>query len=90
MTTSKSFKIIFIIWLISAALATYAATPDSGAYGIIINISHCRTDNKAPSKAVAWSISLYVILFLLVTVTLIMYARIFIVAHKRQKMLRTG
>ena len=90
MTTSKSFKIIFIIWLISIAFATYSATPDSGANGILINISHCRTDNKAPSKAVAWSISLYVILFLLVTVTLIMYARIFIVAHKRQKMLRTG
>ena len=90
MTTSKSFKIIFIIWLISTALATYSATPDSGAYGILMNISHCRTDNKAPSKRAAWNISLFVIFFLLLTVMLIMYARIFIVAHKRQKMLRNG
>ena len=90
MTTSKSFKIIFIIWLISAALATYSATPDSGAYGILTNIFHCRTDNKTLSKQVAWGISLCVILFLLVTVTLTMYVRIFVVAHKRQKMLRNG
>ena len=90
MTTSKSFKIIFVIWFISTAFATYSATPDSGAYGILINSLSCRTDNKAPSKAVAWSISLYVIFFLLLAVMLIMYARIFIVAHKRQKMLRNG
>ena len=90
MTTSKSFKVIFIIWLISTAFATYAATPDSGAHGILMNISNCRTDNKSPSKKVAWSISFCVIFFFLVTVTLTMYARIFIVAHKRQKMLRNG
>ena len=90
MTTSKSFKIIFIIWLISTALATYAATPDSGAYGILIDSLQCRADNKTPSKQVAWSISLYVIWFLLVTVMLTMYVRIFVVAHKRQKMLRNG
>ena len=89
MTTSKSFKIIFIIWLISTALATYSATPDSGANGILINSFHCRADNT-PSKIVALSISLCVILFLLVTVMLTMYVRIFIVAHKRQKMLRNG
>ena len=90
MTTSKSFKIIFIIWLISTALATYSATPDSGANGILINIFHCRADNNTSSKRVAWGISLCVILFLLVTVMLTMYARIFVVAHKRQKMLRNG
>ena len=91
MTTSKSFKIIFIIWFISTALATYAATPDSGAYGIVINyIHHCRADNNTPSKTVAWGISLSVFLFLLVTIMLTMYARIFVVAHKRQKMLRNG
>ena len=90
MTTSKSFKIIFIIWLISTALATYAATPDSGANGILINSLYCRADNKTPSKEVALSISLCVILFLLVTVMLTMYVRIFVVAHKRQKMLQNG
>ena len=91
MTTSKSFKIIFIIWLISAALTTYSATPDSGVNEILISASfHCRTDNNTPSKTAAWGISLSVILFLLVTVMLTMYVRIFVVAHKRQKMLRNG
>ena len=89
MTTSKSFKIIFIIWLISTALATYAATPDSGGSGTLITTSDCRADNTS-SKKVAWGTSLCVILFLLVTITLTMYARIFVVAHKRQKMLRNG
>ena len=37
MTTSKSLKIIFIIWLISAAFATYAATPDSGSEGFLVD-----------------------------------------------------
>ena len=91
MTASKSFKIIFIIWLTSAALATYAATPDSGAPGILITDSlYCRADNKTLSKKFAWGTSLCVILFLLLTITLTMYARIFVVAHKRQKMLQNG
>ena len=89
MTTSKSFKIIFIIWLISTAFATYAATPDSGAHGILI-IFHCNSDNNTSSKGVASGISFCVSLFLLVTIMLTMYARIFTVAHKRQKMLRNG
>ena len=90
MTTSKSFKIIFIIWLISTASATYAATPDSGINGILISARfYCRADNT-PSKQIALGISLCVILFLLVTITLTMYARIFVVAHKRQKMFQNG
>ena len=91
MTTSKSFKIIFIIWLISTALATYSATPDSGVDGILITYSfHCRADNQTSSKQVAWRTSHCVILFFLVTVTLTMYVRIFVIGHKRQKMLRNG
>ena len=90
MTTSKSFKIIFIIWFISTASATYSATPDSGVNGILISPQfHCRANNTR-SKQVALSISCCVILFLLVTVILTLYARIFAVAHKRQKMLRNG
>ena len=90
MTTSKSFKIIFIVWLISIALATYSATPDSGVNRFAINNFHCRADNKTPSKKVAWATSICVILFFFVTVTLTMYVRILVVAHKRQKMLRNG
>ena len=91
MTTSKSFKIIFIIWLISTAFATYAATPDSGVAGIlVVDTNYCRADNNTGSKEVAFGILLCVILFLLVTVMLTMYVRIFVVVHKRQKMLRNG
>ena len=35
MTTSKSLKIIFTIWLISNAIAGYAASPYSGIIGIL-------------------------------------------------------
>ena len=91
MTTSKSFKIIFIIWLISTAFATYSATPDSGVDGILITYTfHCRADNQTSSKQVAWRTSHCVILFFLVTVTLTMYVRIFVIGHKRQKILRNG
>ena len=35
MTTLKSLKIIFIIWLIPTIFGTYAATPDSGSAGTL-------------------------------------------------------
>ncbi|CAB4009627.1 E3 ubiquitin- ligase PDZRN3-like [Paramuricea clavata] len=47
MTTSKSLKIIFFIWLCSTAFATYAATPHSGSQGILEtsgNYCHVDTD----------------------------------------------
>ena len=89
MTTSKSLKIIFIIWLISIAFATYAATPDSGSTGFLLNsgylcshLAHASPDKRA---------FLYIIVIFLPTIViLIMYALIFVVAHKRQKMLRNG
>ena len=91
MTTSKSLKIIFIIWFFSTAFATYSAIPDSGIDGILISARfHCRSDNNTPSKQVALGIQVCAVLFLLVTVMLTLYARIFVVAHKRQKMLRNG
>ena len=37
MTTSTSLKIIFVIWLISTAFATYAASPYSHSYGFLTN-----------------------------------------------------
>jgi hypothetical protein len=36
MTTSKSLKMIFTIWLVSSACATFAATPYSESYGIVL------------------------------------------------------
>ena len=93
MTTSKSLKIIFIIWLISTAYATYAAIPDSGSYGFLANSGGLcpHHDNGTIDKFKGYLTFLYVsVIFLPAMVILIMYARIFVVAHKRQKMLRNG
>ena len=87
MTTSKSLKIIFIIWLISTAFATYAATPHSGSKGILFT-SHiyCNFVNEY-KKYTFLAVSAF---FLPTAVILVMYALIFVVVHKRQKMLRNG
>ena len=93
MTTSKSLKIIFIICLISIAFATYAATPDSGSTGLLKDGTTFCPDfyYSTRSKAIAYNTFLYIsVIFLPAIVILIMYALIFVVAHKRQKMLRNG
>ena len=89
MTTSKSLKIIFIIGLISTAFATYAATPYSGSKGILLtNGAFCPVDNN---KKTGFYTFLAVCAFFLPTaVILVMYTLIFVVVHKRQKMLRNG
>ena len=93
MTTSKSLKIIFIIWLISTAFAVHAATTDSGSYGFLANGGGLCPDyyNGSRNKRGGYITFLYIsVIFLPAIVILIMYARIFVVAHKRQKMLRNG
>ena len=93
MTTSKSLKIIFIIWLISTAFATYAATPDSGSYGFLAYGGGLCPDyhSGTSSKRDGYETFLYAsVIFLPAIIILIMYARIFVVTHKRQRMLRNG
>ena len=93
MTTSKSLKIIFIIWLISTAYATYAATPDSGSIGFLAKGGFLCPDYDGGtlSKANGYLTFLCAsVIFLPAIVIMIMYARIFVVVHKRQKMLRNG
>ena len=87
MTTSKSVKIIFTICLISTAFATYAATPDSGSnYGLV-----CSDADYDEIKGHRYYTFLAVSVFFLPTVViLVMYALVFVVVHKRQKMLRNG
>ena len=91
MTTSRSLKILFIILFISTSLATYSATPNSGSLGILkTGGGRCpiRTDeNKVKPFYTFLMISIF---FLPVTVILIMYLLIFLVAHKRQKMILNG
>ena len=93
MITSKSLKIIFIIWLISTAFATYAATPDSGSIGFLASGGKLCPDyySGTISKRDGYLTFLYIsVIFVPAIVILIMYARIFVVAHKRQTMLRNG
>ena len=93
MTTSKSLKIIFTIWLISTAFATYAVTPKSGSIGFLASggLLCPDYDDVTTDKFKGYFTFLYLgVVFLPAIVILIMYACIFIVAHKRQKMLRNG
>jgi hypothetical protein len=88
MTTSKSLKIIFIIWLISTAFATYAATPHSGSRGILFtSLGYC---SSVDLNEVFYTFVAVTAFFLPTAVTLVLYALIFVVVHKRQKMLRNG
>ena len=88
MTTSKSLKIIFIIWFISAALASYAATPHSGSFGVLVIRGLCPVDT---TKSKAFYTFLAISAFCLPTgVISVMYILIFVAAHKRQKMLQNG
>ena len=81
MRTSKSLKIIFIIWFISTAFATYAATPYSGGLGIWILRGFCPFDS---TKSKGFYTFLAVSAFFLPTgVISVMYTLIFVVAHKR-------
>ena len=91
MTTSKSLKIIFIVWLISTAFATYAATPGSGGGGFLVTNSNLCFQMYSHDKVAVFYTFLYIsVIFFPTIVILIMYALIFVVAHKRQKMLRNG
>jgi hypothetical protein len=85
MTTSTLLKIIFIIWLIAATYATLAMFPYADSPGIFISTLGCFNINKIFYTFVAVSG-----FFLPTTVMLVMYILIFLVAHKRQKMLRNG
>ncbi len=84
MTTSKSLKIIFTIWLISTAFPTYAATMYSGSG----RINFCVLDHN--KRKLYYTFLAVTAFFLPTVVMLVMYARIFAVVHKRQKMLRNG
>ena len=75
--------------MISTALATYSVTPDSGNDGILAG-GRLRCFDSTAGKRVALTIFLSVISFLVVIITLVMYALIFVVVHKRQRMLRNG
>ena len=93
MTTSKSLKIIFIIWLISATFATCISATHSGREGLLASGGVLCFDygSGTTSNSKGYGTFLHIsVIFLPAIVILIMYALIFLVAHKRQKMLRNG
>ena len=86
MTTCTSLKMIFVMWIISAIFATYAAAPHSGSVGIRFSAYVCCYDvTKQFYTFVAISA-----LLLPTTVIIIMCAYIFVVAHEKHKLLRNG
>ncbi|XP_028407423.1 adenosine receptor A2b-like [Dendronephthya gigantea] len=91
MTTSRSIKIIFVIVLISTAIATYSATPRSGSSGILgTGTGPCSYDADLEKSAIFFLGLTISVFFLSVLVIVIMYALIFHVAHKRDKMVVNG
>jgi hypothetical protein len=89
-TTSKSLKIIFIIWLISTAFATYAVTPHSGSRGILFTSNRFCSHIDEKEMKTFYTFLAVGAFFLPTAVILVMYALIFVVVHKRQKMIRNG
>ena len=84
MTTSRSLKIILIIWLISTAIATYVATPYTGSNEDLLTPGFFCPVDRERTKEFRISVAVTAVIIL------IMYALIFMVIHKRQKMLRNG
>jgi hypothetical protein len=89
MTTSKSLKIIFIIWLISTAFATTPPLLIQKALESCLNPTSFSPKIKIIKKGF-YTIIAVTMLFLPTIVILVMYTCIFFVAHKRQKMWRNG
>ena len=89
MTTSKSLKIIFIIWFISTVIATYVAIPYSGSSKNDLVVGFfCPVDRE---RIEGYEIIVAITAFFVpTTVILVMYAFTFMVIRKRQKKMRNG
>ncbi|XP_028414343.1 D(2)-like dopamine receptor [Dendronephthya gigantea] len=83
MTTSRLRKIIFVTGLFSASFSTYLTIPRAGSKTSLF------VKDKKLLKEIQTALAV-VGFFVPTIVMLVMYALIFIVAHKRQKMLRNG
>ncbi|XP_028406442.1 trace amine-associated receptor 5-like [Dendronephthya gigantea] len=91
MTTSRTRKIIIIILFISTSLAIYSATPNSGSLGILkTGGGRCPIHTDENKVKPFYAFIMISTFFLPVTVILVMYFLIFLVAHKRQKMILNG
>ena len=90
MTTSRSLKIIFVIAFISISLATYPASPRLVSRGTLaVGYGVCKQIRNG--ETIIFYLSLSIIGILLpTTIIVIMYALIFRVAHKRNKMIING
>ncbi|XP_028398863.1 adenosine receptor A2b-like [Dendronephthya gigantea] len=90
MTTSKTFRLIFIIYFISAVIATFGATPYSGSQGLL-ETSSGGCPEKEDDEGKVFETFLSITAFILpATIILVMYVFIFLVTHRRNKMLLNG
>ena len=84
MTTSRSLKIIFGIFILAIAGATFITTPHSASDETLLNINDLTTFKRL------MIVMIVVGFFVPTTIMLVMYSLIFSVSRKRQKMLRSG
>jgi hypothetical protein len=87
MTTSRSVKVIFVIWFVSIAVATFTATPFSRSSGIFLTAENCYMLEDTKEFNTFFTVGIF---FLPATVIVIMYIRIGRVVYKRKAMLRNG
>ncbi|XP_028413995.1 trace amine-associated receptor 5-like [Dendronephthya gigantea] len=91
MTTSRSLKVILVIVLVAISLATYSATPNSGSYGVVDTVYGTCNFKHDPNKVKTYYVFLaFSAFFIPALIILTLYALIFRVAHKRNKMLSNG
>ena len=86
MDTKTSAIVIVIIWLISAASATFGLFTYGGSGGVkSVPTRGCLNDN-----AIYYTVVSVIFFFIPSVVIIFMYAFIFYIAHQRQKMSRRG
>ena len=86
MTTSKSFVVVCVVWLIGTVWATFGLFPYAGKEVIYIDsIEGCRNDN-----VIFYTASSIFAFIVPIIITLVMYVRILSIAHKRRRMARNG
>ena len=90
MTTSKSVKIISIMVLICTGITIICMLPLGGASGVILKNSQVDTICYLDMNELVYTLYTVSIAFVPTIFMVIMYLRIFLVAHKRHRMLRNG
>ena len=87
MTTSKAMKIIFAVWFLACAFATYATFAESGVQGNVFAAAVCPSTNYKKTILLLFFV---ITIFLPTFIMLVMYILVFLAVYKRQKALENG